>query len=88
MFQAFLSFLREKIAWLPQADEVNATSGIEYIVPILGGLGREGVMAELPALLQVTHELVRSTAVLPLPPRPRGTYARYFGILLAVVCRR
>lgn len=36
-------------------NEVNGTSGIEYIVPILGGLGREGVMAELPALLQVTN---------------------------------
>lgn len=40
-----------------QAEESKATTGIEYIVPILAGLGREGVMAELPALLQVSVDL-------------------------------
>lgn len=36
-----------------QADKASAITGIEDIVPILGGLGREEVIAELPALLQV-----------------------------------
>lgn len=50
-----------------QEDGDTATSGIEYMVPILGGLGREGVMAELPALLQVTSELFPE-CYLYLPP--------------------
>lgn len=33
-------------------DEAGKTVGIEYVVPVLAGLGREGVMQELPALLQ------------------------------------
>ncbi len=45
-----------------QADD--ATSGIEYIVPILGGLGRDGVMAELPAILQVRILVLASSGAL------------------------
>lgn len=39
-------------------DEPSAATGVEYIVPILGGLGREGVKAELPTLLQVSYAYI------------------------------
>eukprot|EP00904_Undaria_pinnatifida_P003695 jgi/Undpi1/13326/HiC_scaffold_8.g02985.m1 len=36
------------------------TAGIEYMVPILGGLGREGFLLELPALLQADDNVIRA----------------------------
>lgn len=50
-----------------QAEEIGATTGIEYIVPILAGLGRQGVMEELPALLQVKRVFVGSAGAVFLP---------------------
>lgn len=44
-----------------QADEPKGTAGIEYMVPMLGGVGREGVTAELPALLQVRESEMKLT---------------------------
>lgn len=40
-----------------QVDKKNEAVGVEYMVPVLGGLGREGVAKELPALLQVRARL-------------------------------
>lgn len=38
-----------------QAEEAKADTGIAYLVPVLAGLGKEGVRLELPALLQASQ---------------------------------
>ncbi|CAM9662686.1 unnamed protein product [Ectocarpus sp. 12 AP-2014] len=57
-----------------KVDGPSAASGVEYIVPILGGLGREGVMAELPALLQASDGVIRAAFRRLTQPAKGATY--------------
>ncbi|CAN0335377.1 unnamed protein product [Ectocarpus fasciculatus] len=57
-----------------KADEPSAATGVEYMVPVLGGLGREGVMAELPALLQANDGVIRAAFRRLTQPAKGATY--------------
>eukprot|EP00903_Cladosiphon_okamuranus_P015347 g14174.t1 len=62
--------VKEKI----KEAEVKRPSGIEYIVPILGGVGREGVIAELPALLEAKDDVIRAAIRRLTQPAKGATY--------------
>ncbi|CAM9764967.1 unnamed protein product, partial [Laminaria digitata] len=50
------------------------TGGIEYMVPILGGLGREGVTMALPSLLQADDQTIRAAFRRLTQPAKGATY--------------
>ncbi|CBJ30708.1 conserved unknown protein [Ectocarpus siliculosus] len=66
--------VKEEEEEVGKVDEPSAATGVEYIVPILGGLGREGVMAELPALLQASDGVIRAAFRRLTQPAKGATY--------------